>query len=149
MPLSDAHLANFPSTFDVAMADGEILHMPTHALGWVASAYCITRALSWQLKVSPFSFPDLVAALSLQQPGPIVDDLHVAVLRCGGLHLVSMGSMDGMLTCVHVLWGATSCCWWCVECCSSDSRCVAGCWQWTSRQPCVSSGFWTFPCWTM
>lgn len=81
VPVSDAHLDGFPPTLDVAMGDGEMLHMPTHAVGWVASAYCIIRALSWQLKVSPFSFPDLVAALCLPQPGPIVDDLHVAILR--------------------------------------------------------------------
>ncbi len=63
------------------MADGTVLSLSTQAIGWAASAYSIVRALSWQLKVAPFSFPDLLAALCLPQPGPIVDDLHVAVLR--------------------------------------------------------------------
>ena len=53
---------------------------PTHA-GDAAAAYAILRAFSWQLRLSPVPFGELCAALGSHQTTPLLDDVHVCVLR--------------------------------------------------------------------
>lgn len=42
----------------------------------LASAYALLRAFSWHLKLSPFSFPDLVEAICVPCPTPLMDEVH-------------------------------------------------------------------------
>ena len=49
--------------------------------GDAMAAYMIWRAFSWQLRLSPVAFPELCAALLSVEPTPLLDDLHVCVLR--------------------------------------------------------------------
>lgn len=45
------------------------LALPSAAVGELLAAYNAIRAFSWQLRVSPFSFPDFCAAMKSQQVG--------------------------------------------------------------------------------
>lgn len=45
------------------------LAVPSAAMGDLLAAYNTLRAFSWQLRISPFSFPDFVAAMAAQQVG--------------------------------------------------------------------------------
>ena len=51
------------------------------AAGDAAAAYAILRAFSWQLRLSPVPFGELCAALVSAQTTPLLDDVHVCVLR--------------------------------------------------------------------
>ena len=53
---------------------------PPHA-GDALAAYAILRAFSWQLRLSPVPFGELCAALGSHQTTPLLDDVHVCVLR--------------------------------------------------------------------
>ena len=41
------------------------------------AAYNILRAFSWQIRLSPFAFEELCAALFNPNPSPLMDELHV------------------------------------------------------------------------
>ena len=60
-------------------------HVPhlesTHA-GDALAAYNILRAFSWQIRLSPFAFEELCAALYLPTPSPLMDELHVSPALC-------------------------------------------------------------------
>ena len=45
--------------------------------GDTLAAYNILRAFSWQIRLSPFAFEDLCAALFNPNPSPLMDELHV------------------------------------------------------------------------
>ncbi len=50
------------------------------ASGDALSAYNLLRAFSWQVRLSPFPFEDLLAALAMPTPNPLIDELHVSVI---------------------------------------------------------------------
>ena len=50
--------------------------------GDAAAAYNILRAFSWQLRLSPFPLADWAAALAAPHPTPLLDEAHLALLRC-------------------------------------------------------------------
>jgi hypothetical protein len=54
---------------------------PADALGDMLAAYATLRAFSWQLRLSPFPFEDLAAALAAPAPSTLADEVHVCVLR--------------------------------------------------------------------
>ena len=54
-----------------------LFHVP--AAGDALSAYNLLRAFSWQIRLSPFPFEDLLAALAMPTPNPLMDELHVSV----------------------------------------------------------------------
>lgn len=43
------------------------------------AAYNILRAFSWQIRLSPFAFEELCAALFMPNPSPLMDELHVSL----------------------------------------------------------------------
>ena len=45
------------------------------------AAFMILRGFSWQLRLSPVPFPELCAALASPLPTPLLDDVHVCLLR--------------------------------------------------------------------
>lgn len=49
--------------------------------GDALAAYNILRAFSWQIRLSPFAFEELCAALFNPNPSPLMDELHVWVLN--------------------------------------------------------------------
>ena len=49
------------------------------AAGDALSAYNLLRAFSWQIRLSPFPFEDLLAALAMPASNPLIDELHVSV----------------------------------------------------------------------
>ncbi len=49
--------------------------------GDALAAYNILRAFSWQIRLSPFAFEELCAALFNPNPSPLMDELHVRVLN--------------------------------------------------------------------
>ena len=46
--------------------------------GDAVAAYNILRAFSWQIRLSPFAFEELCAALFNPNPSPLMDELHVS-----------------------------------------------------------------------
>lgn len=40
------------------------------------AAYCILRAFSWQLRLSPFPLEHLAAALTAPHPTPLLDEVR-------------------------------------------------------------------------
>ena len=44
--------------------------------GPMVAAYCILRAFSWQLRLSPFPLEHLAAALSAPHPTPLLDEVR-------------------------------------------------------------------------
>ena len=60
-----------PAVVPVAEADAAQglaeLAVPSAAMGDLLAAYNTLRAFSWQLRLSPFSFPDFVAAMAAHQ----------------------------------------------------------------------------------
>ncbi|BDA48817.1 probable pH-interacting protein at C-terminar half [Coccomyxa sp. Obi] len=53
----------------------------TDALGDAVAAYLILRAFSWQLRLSPVAFEEYAAALFATHPTPLMDEVHVSLLR--------------------------------------------------------------------
>lgn len=56
----------------------EIHRMLAMPAGDALAAYNILRAFSWQIRLSPFAFEELCAALFLSNPSPLMDELHVS-----------------------------------------------------------------------
>lgn len=60
---------------EVTILEGDAEHgtppltAPSAAVGELLAAYNALRAFSWQLRISPFSFPDFVAAMTSSQVG--------------------------------------------------------------------------------
>ena len=50
-------------------AAAPLLSLPSSAVGDLLSAYNAMRAFSWQLRLSPFAFPDFAAAMASSQVG--------------------------------------------------------------------------------
>ena len=63
--------------------------------GDALAAYNILRAFSWQIRLSPFAFEELCAALFLPTPSPLMDELHVSHNNSDDLSL----QLDFALTC--------------------------------------------------
>jgi hypothetical protein len=65
--------AGLPAQAVLVAADPEAgvaeLAVPSAAVGELLAAYNAIRAFSWQLRISPFSFPDFAAAMASQQVG--------------------------------------------------------------------------------
>ena len=55
--------------------------------GDALAAYNILRAFSWQIRLSPFAFEELCAALFLPTPSPLMDELHVSQYTSDDLSL--------------------------------------------------------------
>ena len=55
--------------------------VPASTVGVLAGAYALLRSFSWQLRLSPFSFEDLCAAVCSAQPSLLLEEVHVCVLR--------------------------------------------------------------------
>jgi hypothetical protein len=55
--------------------------VPSAALGDLLSAYALLRSFSWQLRLAPFPFEDLCAAMASPQPTQVMDEVHTCVLR--------------------------------------------------------------------
>ena len=49
--------------------------------GDALAAYNLLRAFSWQLRLSPCTFAEFCAALGSSRPTPLMDEIHVCVLR--------------------------------------------------------------------
>ncbi|KAK9868990.1 hypothetical protein WJX84_004562 [Apatococcus fuscideae] len=62
-------------------SEGRFCDMPTDALGDALAAYNILRAFSWQLRLSPATFAEFCTALGSSQPTPLMDEIHICVLR--------------------------------------------------------------------
>ncbi|KAK9838020.1 hypothetical protein WJX74_009849 [Apatococcus lobatus] len=62
-------------------SEGRTFSAPTNALGDALAAYNLLRAFSWQLRLSPCTFADFCAALGSGRPTPLMDEIHVCVLR--------------------------------------------------------------------
>lgn len=45
--------------------------------GSITAAYCILRAFSWQLRLSPFPLEDLAAAITCRRPTPLMDEVKL------------------------------------------------------------------------
>lgn len=55
-------------------------------VGWVGAgdavaAYNVLRSFSWQLRLSPFGLEDWCAAVAAPHSTPLLDEVHVCVLR--------------------------------------------------------------------
>ena len=61
------------------------LIIPIPAAGDALSAYNLLRAFSWLVRLSPFPFEDLLAALAMPTPTPLMDELHVSVMQAPDL----------------------------------------------------------------
>ena len=59
----------------------ETVKVDAESLSDLASAYCILRSFSWQLRLSPFSLRDLVCSMFLDRPTNVVDEVHLSILR--------------------------------------------------------------------
>ncbi|KAL3131285.1 hypothetical protein ABBQ38_000578 [Trebouxia sp. C0009 RCD-2024] len=62
-------------------ADRSAVTAPSEAVGDAVAAYNILRAFSWQIRLSPFAFEELCAALFNPNPSPLMDELHICVIR--------------------------------------------------------------------
>lgn len=62
--------------------------MPSAAVGDLLAAYNALRAFSWQLRLSPFSFPDFAAAMAATQ---VRKGLGVVVGAALGGQLLTLG----------------------------------------------------------
>ena len=69
------------SNLPIMTVISEHLAIPAVALGEMLAAYTILRAFSWPLRLSPFPFEDLAAALLCTQPTQLIDEIHICVLR--------------------------------------------------------------------
>ena len=49
--------------------------------GDTAAAYMVLRAFSWQLRLSPVIFESFAAAVAAPLPTPLMDEVHVCLLR--------------------------------------------------------------------
>ena len=54
------------------------MQSPVCVAGDALAAYNILRAFSWQIRLSPFAFEELCAALFNPNPSPLMDELHVS-----------------------------------------------------------------------
>lgn len=69
--------------------------------GDALAAYNILRAFSWQVRLSPFAFEELCAALFLPTPSPLMDELHVSHNNSNG-HSLQLGCAVTCETCENV-----------------------------------------------
>ncbi|KAA6424010.1 MAG: enhancer of isoform C [Trebouxia sp. A1-2] len=63
------------------LADRSAVIAPADAIGDALAAYNILRAFSWQIRLSPFAFEELCAALFNPNPSPLMDELHICLIR--------------------------------------------------------------------